>query len=158
MKTASILLFTLISTTAMSSTYLDTADIISVKPVLEDKVISEPYENCYIRDFAPRHSASSEILGGIIGGAIGNRFGGGSGKDAMTVAGVLLGASMASDNNYQKHSTSREVCETRYRRTTATVISHYKVGYEYNNNIYYYNSTYKPTSPTLKIKLNIQPY
>jgi uncharacterized protein YcfJ len=46
-------------------------------------------------------SATNEIFGGILGGAIGNQFGGGSGKKVMTVAGALLGASIANDNeNY----------------------------------------------------------
>jgi outer membrane lipoprotein SlyB len=41
-----------------------------------------------------RPASNSEVFtGALIGGAIGNQFGSGSGKDAMTVIGVLGGAS-----------------------------------------------------------------
>ena len=40
-------------------------------------------------------SATNEIIGAIFGGAIGNQFGDGDGKDAMTLAGMFLGASLA---------------------------------------------------------------
>ena len=37
-------------------------------------------------------------IGAIFGGAIGNQFGEGDGKDAMTLAGMFLGASLAHDD------------------------------------------------------------
>ena len=40
-------------------------------------------------------SASEAITGGVIGGVIGNQFGNGSGKDAMTILGVIIGANAA---------------------------------------------------------------
>ena len=43
-------------------------------------------------------SATNEIIGAIFGGAIGNQFGEGDGKDAMTLAGIFLGASLAHDD------------------------------------------------------------
>lgn len=38
------------------------------------------------------------LVGGLIGGLIGNQFGGGNGKTAFTVAGAMLGASIAGDH------------------------------------------------------------
>ena len=40
-------------------------------------------------------STADTIVGAVIGGAIGNQFGGGSGKDAMTVLGAIAGADVA---------------------------------------------------------------
>lgn len=40
-------------------------------------------------------SAAEAITGGVIGGAIGNQFGNGSGKDVMTILGVIIGANAA---------------------------------------------------------------
>ena len=37
-------------------------------------------------------SSGDALVGAIIGGAIGNQFGNGSGKDAMTVLGAIIGA------------------------------------------------------------------
>ena len=37
-------------------------------------------------------SAGEAITGGIIGGVIGHQFGNGSGKDAMTILGAIIGA------------------------------------------------------------------
>ena len=40
-------------------------------------------------------SAAEAITGGVIGGVIGNQFGSGSGKDAMTILGIIVGANAA---------------------------------------------------------------
>ena len=42
-------------------------------------------------------SATNELVGALFGGAIGNSFGKGDGKDAMTLFGALMGASLAHD-------------------------------------------------------------
>ena len=52
-----------------------------------------PRRETYQRD----GTAGEAITGGVIGGVIGNQFGNGSGKDAMTILGVILGA-QAADN------------------------------------------------------------
>ena len=53
-----------------------------------DKVpIYETYEK--------KGSAAEAITGGVIGGAIGNQFGSGTGKDVMTILGVIVGANAA---------------------------------------------------------------
>ncbi len=47
---------------------------------------------------APR-SAISPIVGAVIGGIIGNQFGKGTGKTVMTIAGVMVGADLASQSS-----------------------------------------------------------
>ena len=75
-------------------------------------------------------SATNEIIGAIFGGAIGNQFGEGDGKDAMTLAGIFLGASLAHDdeiaNNQTGGYTTRTKCyiERRYDESRRKVYSH----------------------------------
>lgn len=54
-------------------------------------------------------STGDALVGAIIGGAIGNQFGGGSGKDAATVLGAIVGADVAN-----KRGSSQQVI-TGYR-------------------------------------------
>ena len=65
-------------------------------------------------------SATNEIIGAIFGGAIGNQFGEGDGKDAMTLAGIFLGASLAHDDELAQGPgviTTRCYIETRYEES-----------------------------------------
>ena len=105
-----------------AGSYTDSAVVTSVDKIYKMHTIREPYQDCYIKEFYQAEgdgSATNEIVGGLFGGLIGNQFGDGSGKDAMTVAGALLGASLAHDDELEKSKTgrvvSREVCETKYR-------------------------------------------
>ena len=65
-------------------------------------------------------SATNEIIGAIFGGAIGNQFGEGDGKDAMTLAGIFLGASLAHDDELAQGPgviTTKCYIETRYEES-----------------------------------------
>ena len=73
-------------------------------------------------------SATNEIIGAIFGGAIGNQFGEGDGKDAMTLAGMFLGASLAHDDELAQGPgviTTKCYIETRYKESVhSKVYSH----------------------------------
>ena len=73
-------------------------------------------------------SATNEIIGAIFGGAIGNQFGEGDGKDAMTLAGIFLGASLAHDDELAQGPgviTTKCYIETRYEESVhSKVYSH----------------------------------
>ena len=73
-------------------------------------------------------SATNEIIGAIFGGAIGNQFGEGDGKDAMTLAGMFLGASLAHDDELAQGPgviTTKCYIETRYEESVQSkVYSH----------------------------------
>ena len=73
-------------------------------------------------------SATNEIIGAIFGGAIGNQFGEGDGKDAMTLAGIFLGASLAHDDELAQGPgviTTKCYIETRYEESVRSkVYSH----------------------------------
>ena len=73
-------------------------------------------------------SATNEIIGAIFGGVIGNQFGEGDGKDAMTLFGALMGASLAHDDELKKNPGTRTVTvcdvQTRYEESVSKVYSH----------------------------------
>ena len=65
------------------------------------EVCEEFYQPIY--GMIERPASSAEVFTGfLIGGAVGNQFGGGSGKDAMTVLGAFSGADQASQRKREK--------------------------------------------------------
>ena len=87
-----------------------------------------PYQVETCRQVTTQHggaSTSDVFVGAVIGGILGNQVGGGSGKDAATILGAILGADHVNKNN-QSHSTTGTHCsyETRYNETVREVYSH----------------------------------
>jgi uncharacterized protein YcfJ len=149
---------------AVSGSYSDTATVISVEKIYRTHTIREPYQDCYIKEFYLHQgdgSAVNEIMGGILGGLVGSQFGNGDGKDAMTVAGALLGASLAHKDELKKSKkarlVSREICETKYRAESQERLSHYRVEYEYDGRIFTYTTNNKPYDEDIKVKVEITP-
>ena len=85
-------------------------------------------------------SATNEIIGAIFGGVIGNQFGEGDGKDAMTLAGMFLGASLAHDDELAQGPgvfTTRCYIETRYEDSAySKVYSHSTLTFRINGKKY----------------------
>ena len=165
MRLSSIILIPMLFATQMASagSYSDVAKITSVDKIYRTHTIREPYQDCYIKEFyqGDDGSATNEIVGGLFGGLIGNQFGDGSGKDAMTVAGALLGASLAHDDELAKSKTgrmvSKEVCETRYRNESVRRLSHYRVEYEYDGRTFTYTTKNKPYGDTVNVSVDVSP-
>ena len=88
-------------------------------------------------------SATNEIIGAIFGGAIGNQFGEGDGKDAMTLAGIFLGASLAHDEELAQGTggfTTKCYTETRYEEAVhSQVYSHSTLTFRINGKKYRIN-------------------
>ena len=89
-----------------------------------------------VRQGTGNGSATNEIIGAIFGGAIGNQFGEGDGKDAMTLAGILLGASLAHDDELAQGPgviTTKCYIETRYKQSVRSkVYSHSTLSFKIN--------------------------
>ena len=88
-------------------------------------------------------SATNEIIGAIFGGAIGNQFGEGDGKDAMTLAGIFLGASLAHDEELAQgpgRFITKCYTETRYEEAVhSKVYSHSTLTFRINGRKYKLN-------------------
>lgn len=102
-----LLLATALSLVTATSAYADKQPVNNYDSKIWDVYVNEEVRTpktvtqCKIVDipiFETRRkdgSASEAITGGVIGGVIGNQFGNGSGKDAMTILGVIIGANAA---------------------------------------------------------------
>ena len=99
------------------------ARVVGVDPIVRYVQVTTPVRECWDevvyedvydeRRYRAHRTAGPTILGGLIGGVIGHQFGHGRGRDAMTVAGTLVGAAIAND-----HAASRSYRYASYPRTT----------------------------------------
>lgn len=112
-----------------------------------------------------RGSVGAQVLGGLIGGAIGNQFGGGNGKKALTIAGALIGSSIARGDRSRYHdrhvSEYREIepeyqCRTTTRTREVTQVTGYDVTYRYNDTLYNRRMEYDP-GDTLELRVRAVP-
>jgi len=129
-KLSAILITSIISTVSLAQNPYPVDNAI-VFDHYKNAVKQVPYEVevCnQVRQGTGDGSATNEIIGGIIGGAIGNKFGEGDGKDAMTLAGIFLGASLAHDDQLAQGPgviTTKCYIETRYEEAVhSKVYSH----------------------------------
>jgi uncharacterized protein YcfJ len=130
-----IALFTIaLSTTTMASNPYST-DTAVVFDHYKNVIQQTPYrvEVCQDRvQHSGDGSATNELVGALFGGAIGNSFGKGDGKDAMTLFGALMGASLAHDDELAKGPTRTvTVCdiETRYEESVSKAYSHSTISF-----------------------------
>jgi uncharacterized protein YcfJ len=120
---------------------------VKIRDVYIDKHISVPIhvKQCYdvevpmYETYERKGSAAEAITGGVIGGAVGNQFGSGSGKDVMTILGVIIGANAADKKETRQagYRVEKRCYESnRYKNETINVYSHsvmtfYENGKEY---------------------------
>ena len=136
-----IALFTIaVSTATMAATPIDRGVVTDTyKTVI--KQIPYRVEVCQDRvQPAGDGSATNELVGALFGGAIGNQFGNGDGKDAMTLFGALMGASLAHDEELANNPGTRTVTvcdvQTRYEESVSKVYSHSTLSFRANGKEY----------------------
>ena len=146
----------------MAGSFADYATVTSVEKVYKQYRTEEPYQECYIKETLQNQgdgSATNEIMGAILGGAIGNQFGEGEGKDIMTLAGIVLGASMAHDaetaNSTGQVVVSQEVCETKVKTSYVKKLTHYLVHIDYEGRDLSFTSKKRPYDDVIKIKVTV---
>jgi len=150
---------------AVAASFTDYATVTSVEKVYKQYRIEEPYQECYIKETLQNTgdgSATNEIIGAILGGAIGNKIAEDSsdtGKDVMTLAGIILGASMANDaekaNSTGQVVVSQEVCETKVKNTIEKRLSHYLVHIDYEGRDLSFKSKKRPYEDVIKVKITV---
>lgn len=146
--------------------YEDTARVIKVKPIYETVRVSVPEERCWReRSYQSKYrhdgSYTGPLVGAIVGGVVGNRFGAGSGKTAMTVAGTLLGASIANDLDRDSREVDyrpvhRRRCETVDRYESHEEIVAYRVKYRYKGRTYRTRMNHDP-GDTIRVRVTVRP-
>ena len=152
-----------VSLISFAGSFIDSATVVSVDKVYKQVRVEEPYQECYIKETVQNNgdgSATNEIIGGVIGGAIGNQLGKGDGNDIMTLAGILMGASIANDAekaaaNGKQTIVSQEVCEKKVRQKIEKRLSHYKVTVDYNGSEVSFSSKRRPYDDVIKVEVTV---
>lgn len=134
----------------------DYAVITAVHPVYRDNYVTVHKTVC--RDVeVPMYETrgGDQLTGAIVGGVIGNQFGSGSGKDAMTVLGALIGANSVEPRRdvFVGYRVERQ-CERIANRVNDPVITHYRIHYTYNGREYSQETTQRYT---LGQRVTVQP-
>ena len=161
LKSIVVISFFITSQLAFAGSFVDSATVSSVEKVYKQYRVEEPYQDCYIKETIQNGdgSATNEIMGAILGGAIGNQFGEGDGNDAMTLAGIFLGASIANDaekaNAANQVVVSQEVCENKVRQKIEKRLSHYLIHVDYDGNDVSFTSKKRPYDDVIKVKVTI---
>lgn len=146
------------------------ANVIDVKPIKRYVTVSRPERVCEEVEYRPRrrsrhNSSNGTIAGGLLGGVIGRQFGGGKGRDAATIAGVLIGSAIGHDNevndqrrrsNNRYQTQTRRECSTRYHRSQEERIDGYKVRYKYQGETFTTRTRYEP-GKQIRLAVNVRP-
>jgi len=159
--------------------------VVSAKPIVTSRSESIPERTCapvrssshsnypnaygdrYGADRYPRERDSrgnnigGQILGGLIGGAIGNQFGKGNGRKALTIAGAVVGSSIARDRRHPQRGYSGDyepeyVCQTSTRERITETVTGYDVTYSYNGALYERRMDYDP-GRSLELRVTAEP-
>lgn len=169
-----------------SSSSFDYAKVVDVTPVIETYKVNNPVEKCWDERVAVRKSDYSnqrssrgydsktpEIFGAIIGAAVGNRLGkrgGGKARDVATVAGAVLGGSVARDVKHKNRANRNQYndryeqtryetvqqCEVRDSYTTKEQVVGYDVAYKYRGNVFHTQMDQHP-GDKIKVKVTVNP-
>ncbi len=79
--------------------WYDYAKVIDSRPIVRIERVNHPHRECWNEQVHERVSQDGNgipvILGGSLGGLLGHQFADGNARDVLTVAGALLGASVA---------------------------------------------------------------
>ena len=165
MKSLIVLPLLLTAQFVLAASFTDYATVTNVEKVYKQYKVEKPYQECYIKETLENQgdgSATNEIIGAIIGGAIGNKLAedsSDSGKDVMTLAGIVLGASMANDaekaNSTGQVVVSQEVCETKVKTSFVNRLSHYLVHVDYEGRDLAFTSKKRPSEDIIKVKVTV---
>ncbi len=138
------------------------ARVLNATPIYETVRIPSSREVCWDEEvtYRQRRSPTATLIGGVIGGAIGHQFGGGHGKDALTVAGALIGASIANDASRRKagaqYTEVEQRCRTTHEYYDEERITGYRVQYEYNGQVYNTRMNNEP-GEFLDLRVSVSP-
>ena len=141
------------------------ARVVEAEPVT--RIIRRPIDKevCWqeevYREVPEYRSRVPVVFGVILGGLIGNQFGSGSGRDAMTFAGVALGSAIAKDNqsraNPQHFYASLEdrcAINTQWKETHQVI--GWDVTYEYRGVTYLTRMQDEP-GDRIQVRVNVEP-
>ena len=119
--------------------------VVAVEPVYSTAYTPIIQEECFeqrVPIYQNRRASTGDVfVGAVIGGAIGNQFGGGSGKDAMTVLGAIVGADISGRPRPEVVGyTSEWTCKMVEVQHETRIFHHYQITYLMNGKYYRINT------------------
>lgn len=147
---------------AAADSHLEYGQVISAIPIYETVRVPTQREVCWdeeIRYQRGSQSATPALVGGVLGGAVGRQFGGGSGKDALTVVGAIVGASIGNDIARKNSGETTQVetrCRTSQEYYEEQRITGYRVRYQYNGQVYTTRTDRDP-GETINLRVSVVP-
>ena len=147
------------------SVHYEWANVVEKEPVI--RIIRKPVQEevCWqeevYREVPRSRSRAPVVVGAILGGIIGNQFGGGSGRDAMTLAGAALGGSIAKDsqrrhNPQNFYASLEDRCGLNTNWTETEKIIGWDVVYEYKGETYLTRMQDEP-GDRIQVQLEVRP-
>jgi uncharacterized protein YcfJ len=138
---------------AFATDFVDTAQVISSRPVIER--VTESNQVCDRAAPAPRNTGNEiagTVLGGVVGGLLGHQVGHGSGNTAATIIGAAGGA--AAGSTIARNSGAQTAPNCRTVQSTREVVNGYDVVYRYNGRDASVRLPYNP-GDTLKVAISV---
>jgi uncharacterized protein YcfJ len=122
------------------------ARVVDVDPMVRYVTVERPRRECWDEivqePVRPLGVAGPTIAGGVVGAAVGRQFGGGSGRDALTLIGAVVGSAVANQRavrnqgGYATRNVAVQRCEVVSERVTEERIDGYLVTYLYQGRRY----------------------
>lgn len=147
--------------------FYDKARVLHVEPIVRTIRVSTPRQECYQEEVRHpvyvenRHSDGAAVVGGIIGGIVGHKLG--KGRGGATIAGTLIGASLAKNasrhkdhGEYYEDISYEDRCVTRVSYHTEERIDGYIVTYRYKGEKFTTRMPYDP-GKFVKVAVNVSP-
>ena len=150
--TALVLAFTSSAGAYAASDFVDTAQVVSSKPIIER--VAEQRQECE-QVPAPQRSSNNilgPIIGGVLGGLLGHQIGQGSGQTAATIVGAAGGAAAGSVVGNRRSASTEQQC--RMVESSREVVNGYDVVYRYNGRDVNVALPYDPGS-TIKVGVGV---
>ena len=168
------LLFKLFASVALLTTTLvanadrrhyDYARVTQATPIYQVVNRRVPVQSCWTETVAVdhHHSDGSALVGGLIGAAIGHNIGHNFGhnkhqRGVGTVAGAIIGASIADSGRRHRHTEYRDVkrCDTHYEVERQRELIGYDVTYRYRGDLYHTRTDSHP-GDRIRVKVSVRP-
>lgn len=147
--------------------FYDRARVIDVDPIVRTVRVSTPRRECWEEEvrypvYTRNHKRDgAALVGGIIGGIVGHKVG--DGKSGATIAGTLLGASIADSaakrshpDQYYEDVSYETRCSVERDYYTEERIEGYRVTYRYQGQTFTTRTDYDP-GKFIKIRVKVAP-
>jgi len=123
------------------------SNVIKEVPIKSCRIEQMPVYGSTTTGTASKPSVADKAAGAIFGGLLGSQVGGGSGKDAATLLGAIIGAEMVDGQvgkpNQQQVITgyrNQEICEMIMQQKTVQEVTSYQTYIEFGGQIWQLNT------------------